>query len=424
VRCFGTCPGLRAAPIGRDGGQGNELNRTWLLLVLVIVQIGIGIVLVAGFPGARRDFLIQMTAGRVAELDGFGQVYDRELQLRRQLEVRHQAEDEKVLLPFNHPPLLLPFLRPLSRLEYGRAYLIWTVCTVLLLILAVFVLTSAFSDNGASGLQLTAVRMAVLTFFPIAVVVAQGQDTSVLLIGVAAWIVLFSSRRDFAAGVLLSLASIRPHLAIGLALPFLFARRNVFTGFLIGVTILASFSISLVGFQGAVDYVELIRESSIGDTLVIAEGRMPNFLGLIRRLGGADSRAVAAIAAWLTWIAFIVATSIWWRSMGSRVSSVHCGLLVVGTVVLVPHIHLHDLAVLTVPAIAAAAGYLAASRADWELPIIALGVASLFLTVMAVTDSPVFDICLAAAIFLITAPLMREPRAMSGTPRTSGNPLE
>ena len=400
------------------------MSRTWLLLVLVIVQLGIDVVLVAGFPSARRDFLIQMTAGRVAELDGSEQLYDRESQLQRQLEIRHRAQDEEVLLPFNHPPLLVPFLRPLSRLEYDRAYWIWTACTALLLIIAVIVMTSTLFDKGVSGLQLTAVRMAVLTFFPIAVVVAQGQDTSVLLIGVAAWIVLFSSRRDFAAGVLLSLATIRPHLAIGLALPFLFARRNVFTGFLIGVTILASFSISLVGFQGVVDYVELIRETSIGETLVIAEARMPNFLGLIHRLGGGDSRAVAAIAAWLTWIAFIVATSIWWKSLGSRVSSIHCGLLVVGTLVLVPHIHLHDLAILTVPAIAAAAGHLAASRADWELSVTAMGIASLLLTVMAVTDSPVFDICLAAAIFLISAPLFHELRDMSAITSRSENTLE
>jgi hypothetical protein len=399
------------------------MSRTWLLLVLVIVQLGIDVVLVAGFPSARRDFLIQMTAGRVAELDGSEHIYDRESQLRRQVEIRQQAPDEEVLLPFNHPPMLVPFLRPLSRLEFDRAYWIWTACTALLLIIAAIVMTSTFSDNGASSLQLTAVRMAALTFFPIAVVVAQGQDTSVLLIGVAAWIVLFGSRQDFASGVLLSLATIRPHLAIGLAVPFLFARRRVFTGFLVGVAILASFSISLVGLQGVVDYVELIRETSIGETLVIAEARMPNFLGLIHRLGGDDSRAVAAKAAWLTWIAFIVATSIWWKSLGSRVSSVHCGLLIVGTLVLVPHIHLHDLAILTVPAIAAAAGHLVASRADWELPVIALGIASLLLTVMAVTDSPVFDICLAAAIFLVSAPLFHDLRAVSvGTSRSENIP--
>jgi hypothetical protein len=389
------------------------LNRTWLLLVLVIVQLGIDVVLIGGFPSERRDFLIQMTAGRVAELDGSEQLYDAELQLQRQNELRHQAQDEEVLLPFNHPPLLVPFLQPLSRLEFDRAYWIWTAFTALLLIIAVIVMTSSFSEGGASSLQLMGIRLAVLTFFPVAVVVAQGQDTGILLIGTAGWIVLLSSRRDFAAGVLLSLAAIRPHLAIGLAVPFLFARRRVFTGFLFGVAILGLYSVSLIGLQGVIDYVELIRETSIGETLVIAEARMPNFLGLIHRLGGGDSRAVAAMAAWLTWIVFIVATSIWWRSLGPRVSSVHCGLLIVGTLLLVPHIHLHDLAILTVPAIAAAAGRLEASRADWELPVIALGIASLLLTVMAVTDSPVFDICLTAAVFLVSAPLFRNLRDVS-----------
>ena len=117
-------------------------------------------------------------------------------------------------------------------------------------------------------------------------------------------------------------------------------------------------------------------------------------------------------------------TSIWWKLLGSRVSSVHCGLLIVGTLVLVPHIHLHDLAILTVPAIAAAAGHVAASRTDWELPVIALGIASLLLTVMAVTDSPVFDICLAAAIFLISAPLFGDLRDMSAITSRSENTLE
>jgi hypothetical protein len=58
------------------------------------------------------------------------------------------------------------------------------------------------------------------------------------------------------------------------------------------------------------------------------------------------------------------------------------------------------------------------------LPVIALGIASLLLTVTAVTDSPVFDIYLAAAIFLISAPLFRELRDMSVIASRSENTLE
>jgi len=384
------------------------LNRTWLLLLLVCVEMTIALFLVAGFPGEKRDFLIQITAGRVAELDGPERLYDAELQLMRQREIRLEAGGEDVLLPFNHPPLLVPFLRPLSEVPYGRAYLIWTACTVLLLICTVILLTSAFLEPDVSTLQLSAVRMAVLAFFPVAVVVAQGQDTGILLFAITAFVVLLASRQDFSSGVLLSLAAIRPHLALGLAVPFLFARRRVFGGFLVGVAILASFSISLVGISGVVGYVELIRETSFGGTMLIGETRMPNLLGLIHRLFGGDDRVVPSIAAWLTWVTFMVATSLWWKSLGTRVSSLHFGLLIVGTAFLVPHIHLHDLAILTVPAITAANGRLAASRSDWDLPIIALGVSSVLLTVMAGTDSPVFDLCLAAAAFLIGAPLFRD----------------
>lgn len=384
------------------------MNRTWLFLSVVFVELAIALFLVAEFPGEKRDFLIQMTAGRVAELDGPERLYDPKMQLMRQREIRQEAGGEDVLLPFNHPPLLVPFLRPLSEVPYGRAYLIWTAGTVLLLFCTVILLTSAFAEPRVSSLQLGAVRMAVLAFFPVAVVVAQGQDTGILLFAIAAWVVLLGSRQDFSSGVLLPLAAIRPHLALGLAVPFLFARRRVFGGFLVGVTILASFSISLVGIPGVVDYVELIRETSFGGTMLIGETRMPNLLGLIHRLFGGEGRVAPAIAAWLTWIIFMVATSLRWKSLGPRVSSLHCGLLIVGTAFLVPHIHLHDLAILSVPAIVAANGRLVASRFDWDLPIIALGVSSVLLTVMAVTDSPVFDLCLAAAAFLISAPLFRD----------------
>ncbi len=349
-----------------------------------------------------------MTAGRVADLNGAHKLYDPALQLHRQNEIRRDVLNEDVLLPFNHPPLLVPLLRPLSRASMDRSFLIWTAFTLLLLALSAGVLTSGLLANGASRLELTAIRLAALSFFPVAVVVAQGQDTSMLLIAVAAWAVLFRAHNDLLAGLMLSLASIRPHLAIGLALPFLFARRRVFWGFVAGVAVLATYSIGLVGFHGVIDYLELLRETSIGGTMLIAETRMPNLLGVLHRLGGIENRVAVSLAAWLTWIGFMVGTSVWWRSLGSRVSSTCCGLLVAGTVFLVPHIHLHDLAILTVPMIIAAGDRLHGHRSDWMRPVTALALASLALTVMAVSPSPVFDIFLAAAILAIGIPLIRD----------------
>ena len=92
--------------------------------------------------------------------------------------------------------------------------------------------------------------LAVLSFFPVALALAQGQDTAVLVLGAACWSVLIRQRRDFTAGVLLSLVTIRPHIALTLAIPFVFARRRVFAGFLAGAVLLGLYSLSLVGCRG------------------------------------------------------------------------------------------------------------------------------------------------------------------------------
>lgn len=392
-------------------GTKRTSGRTWRLLALVCVQLGIAIVLLGSFPREKRDFLIQMTAGRVADLDGTGKLYDPERQILRQSEITGVEKDDNTLLPFNHPPILVPFLEPLSRTGAPLPFLLWTAVTVLLLLLSTRWLTSGLSVNGASHLEVAATWMAALTFFPVAVVIAQGQDTGLLLAGVAAWAVLIRSGRDFSAGLMLSLASIRPHFALGLAVPFLLARRRVAWGFLLGAGSLAAYSIGLVGVQGALDYLVLLRESSIGGSMLIAESRMPNLLGAIHRLGGGENRGAAAALAWLLWIGFVVAMSIRWRTRQSRVSPVDCGLLVAGTVFFVPHIHLHDLAVLMIPLVVVAGERIGAHRMDWNQPLLALSLASLLLALMSISSSPLFDICLSAVILLVVAPLIRDARS-------------
>ena len=77
-------------------------------------------------------------------------------------------------------------------------------------------------------------RLEILVFFPIAVALTQGQDTALLFLGASAFVVLLRADRDLAGRAVLSLTVIRPHIALGIALPFLFARRQVFLGFLVG----------------------------------------------------------------------------------------------------------------------------------------------------------------------------------------------
>ncbi len=204
------------------------MNRSRVLLILVLLQLGVDAVLISQFPPAGRDFVIQLTAGRVSVLDGPGEVYDRETQTARQAEILGIEDDAVRLLPFNHPPLLLPVLGPLSRTSPETAYLIWTVVSLALFAAGTALLTWQLRDRPVSVTQAVSVRLGVLVFFPIAVALTQGQDTPLLFLGASLFVFLLRADRDLAAGAALSLTVIRPHIALGLALPFLFARRRVY----------------------------------------------------------------------------------------------------------------------------------------------------------------------------------------------------
>ncbi|MEJ2548908.1 MAG: glycosyltransferase family 87 protein [Gemmatimonadota bacterium] len=349
------------------------MNRCWVLLLLVLLQLGVDAALISQFPPVGRDFIIQLTAGRVSVLDGRRKVYDREAQTTRQAEILGVGDDEVRLLPFNHPPLLLPALGPLSRTSPRTAYLLWAVVSLALFAAGTALLTSKLGDGRVSATQSTTVRLGVLVFFPIAVALAQGQDSALLFLGASAFVVLLRADRDLAAGAALSLTVIRPHIALGLALPFLFARRQVFLGFLAGSSALFVYSLALVGTEGA-------------------------------------ARALPAAVSWVIWLLFVVTASAWWRALGRRVTVLHVGLLIAGAVVLAPHIHLHDAALLAITATICTFRRCQVARSDWEAPAIALAVASLLLTFVSFSPAPLFDLLLVGALLLVTVPLTLDIR--------------
>jgi hypothetical protein len=389
------------------------MNRSRVLLILVLLQLGLDAALISQFPAAGRDFIIQLTAGRVSALDGHRRVYDWEIQATRQAEILGVEENEVRLLPYNHPPLLLPVLGPLSRSSPRTAFLIWTLFSLGIFVAGIALLTRKLGGESVSVTQSMSVRIGLLVFFPIAVALTQGQDTALLFIGASAFVFLLRANRDLAAGTALSLTVIRPHIALGLALPFLFARRRVFAGFAAGSSVLLVYSLTLVGTDGAAQLFDLIRLTSLNDDLLIGRSRMPNLLGFLERSLNPESRAIPAAVAWTIWLLFVAVSCASWRVLGSRVSELHVGLLIAGTVVLVPHIHLHDVALLAITATICTLSRHRAGRSDWEAPAIALAVASLLLTIVSFSPAWLYDPLLLAALLLATAPLTLDIRGGS-----------
>ena len=139
---------------------------------------------------------------------------------------------------------------------------------------------------------------------------------------------------------------------------------------------------------------------------------MPNLLGFLERTLDTGSRVIPATVAWTLWLMFLAASCAAWSILGSRVSDQHVGLLVAGTVMLAPHIHLHDAALLAITATICTMSRHLSGRSDWESPAVALAVASLVLTMVSISPTGLYDLLLLSALLMVTLPLMKDIRTM------------
>jgi hypothetical protein len=275
--------------------------------------------------------------------------------------------------------------------------------------------------SDVSVVQLVAVRIGILVFFPIAVALAQGQDTPLLFLGACAFVFLLRSDREFSAGSVLSLTLIRPQIGLALALPFLFARRRVFFGFLVCSSVLVVYSIWLVDVRGAIQLAEVIRATSLGDELLTGSSRMPNLVGFLHRAFDFETRALPAVIGWTTWIFFIATSCACWKALGNRVSILHVGLLILGATALAPHIHVHDAALLANSATACILWRCLEGRPDWDVPASLMVVASLMLTLASIAPASSYDFFLVVALLLLAAPLSGDLRRSRSDPKLRGS---
>jgi hypothetical protein len=333
------------------------MNRVrWGLLMLVaaiVLQITWYTVLMISYiriPGklAGADFLTYYSVGRVANQYGFGNVYNLNFEAAAQAETAGIAVGTQFVLPPNHPPFLFPFLSLLARLPYRSAYFGYAALLCALLITGLITLGRVLSENGWSRYQTWVLAGGVLLFEPFFMSILKGQDSAVLLLGGLLWLCGLTRKDDRLAGLGLSLMLIRPQIALTLAVPFLFKQRKVFYWFILGATVLGLFSFVLIGWSGVMDYLHILTLSAGGVGYGMAESAMFNLTGLLLRL--APSIRIYTLHT-IGWIGFAVAVMglciAWSRLKTIRYSSM--ALAVCLSLVMAPHLHYHDLALLAVP---------------------------------------------------------------------------
>jgi hypothetical protein len=261
------------------------------VLHVVLVAVGIIYMLSLAYPHRERalrgenDF-VQLYTG--AKLIGTPDLYSRAANLAL-IQATLGFTMETVV--YTRPPFYAALLKPLALLPYRVAYAVFSLTTLA----SVLWFVVRFSRECSLLPVLAAWSVPVLT------AVSVGQDTPFLLpiLGVAI-LLIRQGKKDFLAGLLLSLVAIKFHLFLFVPiLLFLKKRWRILSGAVTGLLALTAFGGFVGGANSILQYLNVLRDPSINPTATI----MPNLHGLVAVLHGSMTLEFVSVS--LVLVAFV-----------------------------------------------------------------------------------------------------------------------
>jgi hypothetical protein len=228
-----------------------------------------------------------------------------------------------------------------------------------------------------------------------------GQDTALVLLGSVLWASGFSSNKYILAGFGLSLTTLRPQIALFLAIPFFFHHRKVFWGFVIGSLILVAISVGLLGYEGTLKFIEAIRyiEGTVWQESHALD--MPTISGMLRRNFTIADPAPVKNLIWLVYALGIAGFSFLWHR-SAEINEKHVGLLFTAGILLAPYAHYHDLILLLIPIFCVLRRYQQQSTIHQNyLAVVPLAISWLFALGFAGSGAFKFPIVYAVMSFLV-----------------------
>lgn len=255
------------------------------LLILLLCQGAACFVGVGPSLAGKIDLRVFYASGGIVRSGHASQLYDYNYQRQVQNAVVGPRANA---LPFLYPPFAALLFVPLSLLSYRGAFFAQLILNLALLLSAALLLRPWLPAFRQRSWVLLPALYGCL--FGVSVALMQGQISFALLLIYSGSYLLIRQRRNFLAGLLLSLALMKFQLVLPVVLLFLFWRQLRFIGgFLAGAAAAASASLAMVGTAGMASYWQSIfgMASQGARNAIAAKARygmfpadMPNLHGL------------------------------------------------------------------------------------------------------------------------------------------------
>lgn len=295
------------------------------------------------------DFVAYYSAARIAQESGGTDVYD--ISRQHQMEERvvgFKLADEQVLL-YLHMPYLIPLISIFVNENYVASFVRWVLLLICAYGLSFWLIRETLRKNPAFHQDLMS---GVICFFPCFVSLLLGQSTALLFFGVAllAWGLV--KEKNWLAAIGLALITLRPQIMLLLIIPFFIMYRDIFWRFLVVTAMLGLVSLAVLGLEGTANFIEILSVSSRGQWYGLNVDAMVNLNGfMLRNLSFLGPVLIRQISwgMYLLGIPLLCLLAVHVRKADFHVLS----LMILICMILVPHLHYHDMALLAFPLLSA-----------------------------------------------------------------------
>ncbi len=305
-----------------------------------------------------KDFVEYWAAARVA-LDG-GDPYDGAQLLPLQRRAGNEPDREHAVMMWN-PPWTLPVYLPLAALDPRPAQLLWLGLQAGCVVAACLMLWSVY---GGPREHVGVVPLVAVTFYGTLMTVKYGQNTGLILLGLAGFVYSAGRDRPALAGAFAALTALKPHLlaAFGVLLVLDAARPRGRVTLAVGAAAVgAGLLVALAVNPHALDeYLAALRRPPTPESVPLSAWRLPQAAYYLRATVAPEAFWVQFVPCGLACVGFAV---YFWRTRRAWDWPRELPGVVWASVLTAPYGGwVFDLVVLLVPVTRAAAGLANAGR--------------------------------------------------------------